>query len=365
MAQKFGNGIDLQKGAVINVAIQPSASAPASPVLGQVYFDTGLLQLLSWNGSAWVNFATNSALLGGQAGSFYTARANATGTQLSATISDLSTTVQGYRLNQFAAPNASIPMAGFTLTGLGTPNAAGQAAEYAWVQNAIASATSSIKAVKDPVRTIFTTNVTTSGIPVANDGVTLVAGDRVLLTGQTTASTNAIFVVSAGTWTLAPDFNSSTVIEPGTEVLVNEGMVYGGSIWRISNTGAIVLSTTSLTWTQTNKINVYQAGSGLTLTGLVFSVTPVASGGIVVSGSGIAVDTTIVARKFSVTIGDGSTTNITVTHNLNTLDVNVSVYLISTGEQVLTDNVRTGVNAVSVQFGTAPATGAYRVVVTG
>lgn len=58
-------------------------------------------------------------------------------------------------------------------------------------------------------------------------------------------------------------------------------------------------------------------------------------------------------------------TAIVVTHNLNTLDVQVAVYLKSTGEQILVDNTRTGVNTVRIDFGTAPANASHRVVVTG
>lgn len=34
----------------------PLASAPASPVPGQVYFDTTLHKARAWDGSAWQNF---------------------------------------------------------------------------------------------------------------------------------------------------------------------------------------------------------------------------------------------------------------------------------------------------------------------
>jgi hypothetical protein len=68
-------------------------------------------------------------------------------------------------------------------------------------------------------------------------------------------------------------------------------------------------------------------------------------------------------KRYSASIGDAAATQYTVTHNLNTLDCVVQVFLNSTGASVLVDILRTGVNAVRVDFAVAPALNAYRVVV--
>lgn len=67
--------------------------------------------------------------------------------------------------------------------------------------------------------------------------------------------------------------------------------------------------------------------------------------------------------KFTTTVGDGTTTAIVVTHNLNTKDVIVKVY--EGDEEVLADVETTTVNTVTVTFSVAPTTDQYRVVIIG
>lgn len=73
--------------------------------------------------------------------------------------------------------------------------------------------------------------------------------------------------------------------------------------------------------------------------------------------------TQITSGSYSVNIGNGSATNINVTHGLNSLDVVVEVFKISTGETVYVDTIRTGVNTVRLSFANAPTTNQYRVVI--
>jgi hypothetical protein len=73
-----------------------------------------------------------------------------------------------------------------------------------------------------------------------------------------------------------------------------------------------------------------------------------------------------IARKYSASIGDGSATSYTVTHNLGTKDVTVNVYdNASPYAQVETDVEHTGNDSVTIKFAAAPSANAYRVVVVG
>ena len=90
--------------------------------------------------------------------------------------------------------------------------------------------------------------------------------------------------------------------------------------------------------------------------------------------SGLAVDisaletklvTDSFTRKVSASVGNGSNTSFSVTHNLNSRDVVVNVYDNTTYDTVEVDVVRTDANTVTVSFSNPPASNAYRVVVVG
>ena len=72
----------------------------------------------------------------------------------------------------------------------------------------------------------------------------------------------------------------------------------------------------------------------------------------------------LAARSFSVSIGDGSATSITVTHNLNSRDVIIQLYDNSSYDTVFADVVRTTVDTATISFAAAPASGDIRVLVT-
>ena len=199
---------------------------------------------------------------------------------------------------------------------------------------------------KDPVRAATTANITLSGAQTI-DGVAVVAGDRVLVKNQTTASANGIYVAASGSWIRAADYDASAEVL-GSACFVSEGTTLGNSVWLLTTDAPITLGTTSLTYTQ--------IGSGTSYTG---------GTGINVAGSVISIDTAVTARRATAAIGDGSSTTLTFTHNLNTRDIVVSVYDAATYTGVLCDWVANGVNTVQLTFGTAPTAGQYRVTVVG
>ena len=198
---------------------------------------------------------------------------------------------------------------------------------------------------KEPVRVATTGNITLSGAQTI-DGVAVAAGNRVLVKSQSAAAANGIYVAAAGAWTRASDFDAASEVT-GATVFVSEGTTQGGTQWNMTTTGAVTVGTTPVTWTQVG-------GGGGSYT---------AGNGITIAGSVIAADPAVVARKANATIGDGTSTTLTVTHNLGTQDVLVSVRETSTNAGVLCDWVANAANTVQLTFGTAPTAGQYKVTV--
>ena len=121
---------------------------------------------------------------------------------------------------------------------------------------------------KQATRAVTTTNITLSGsAPSQVDGVTLSHNDRVLVTGQTTASQNGIYYIvtlgsgSNGTWARSTDSNQTGELLAGTIIMVTEGIVYADTQWKLITDNPIVIGTTALTFTQNYMANSISGGT--------------------------------------------------------------------------------------------------------
>jgi hypothetical protein len=72
-----------------------------------------------------------------------------------------------------------------------------------------------------------------------------------------------------------------------------------------------------------------------------------------------------IMRKFTSLIGNGSDTDIPVTHNMGTKNVQVTMFRVADDVAVFADVTHTSTSVVTVSFATAPTTNQYRVVVSG
>lgn len=144
------------------------------------------------------------------------------------------------------------------------------AASHAVTKNYVDSVAQGLD-VKKSVRAVATTNITLSGTQTI-DGVTLVAGDRVLVNGQTNAADNGIYVVAAGAWSRATDADSSAKLNAGAFTFVEEGTTYADTGFVLSTNDTITLGTTALTFTQFSSAGVVQAGTGLSKSGTTLNM---------------------------------------------------------------------------------------------
>lgn len=222
---------------------------------------------------------------------------------------------------------------------------------------------------KDAVRVATTTNGTLATAYVNGqtvDGVALVTGDRILLKNQTTGADNGIYVVQgSGAPVRAVDADGVGDLKPGSAVSVAEGTANADTVWHITSDAAITIGTTSQTWSQLGGGSSNTAGDGIAIVGGAVSVVPKTDGGLVVDGAGVSVDPSLVARKYSANIGDGTSTSIAVTHGLGTKDIAVSLRKNSDDAGFFTDWVATDINTVTVTFAVAPASGEHRITVIG
>lgn len=110
-----------------------------------------------------------------------------------------------------------------------------------------------------------------SGITTV-DGVALIAGNRVLLTGQTTATENGIWVIAAGAWTRPLDFAAGSSVA-GAFTFVEGGTVRADTGWVCTtNAPADIVGTNNLSFTQFSGTGAILAGAGLLQAGATFDV---------------------------------------------------------------------------------------------
>lgn len=154
-------------------------------------------------------------------------------------------------------PTASVSMATQALTHLPTPVASTQAANKGYVDSVAQGLDAKTSAtVVSTINVVALTGVQTI------DGVVLIATNRVLLTAQTTAKLNGLWVVNAGAWTRPVTFATGST-QQGAYVLIEEGTVNAGTAWVLTGT-AVVVGTTNETWVKFSNATSVTMGGDVT-----------------------------------------------------------------------------------------------------
>ena len=257
------------------------------------------------------------------------------------------------------------------------------------------------------------------------DGVTAAVGQDYLVKDQASTFQNGIYTLTtlgsgAAAWVLTrrSDADINTELQDAA-VMVEAGTTQQGTVWTQVNAIAD-LTAAAQSWIETNRNEVYTAGTGLGLTGNQFNITDnellallgvtaaadrlpyfdstttmalatftsfartllddtTAGGALTTLGVSAFIQTLLddadaatarttlgATTKYATSIGNGSLTSFTVTHNLNTRDVTVEVIEASTFEMWEVDWAATTVNTITVTFtGHTPTTNQFRVVVVG
>jgi hypothetical protein len=265
------------------------------------------------------------------------------------------------KLHDFALATAAVDLNNQKITNLTDPTNPQDAANKRYVDSAVVGID-----WKPSVRLATTAAITlATGLENGDtlDGVTLATGDRVLVKNQTDATENGIYVVAAsGAPSRSSDADTAAEITASFAVFVEEGTVNTDSGWTLTNNGAVTVGTTELSFTQFTGLGQITAGAGLTKTANTLDV--IGGDGITVNADSVVIDRAVVVTKYATNVGDGTNTSYTITHNLATRDVIVSLFDNSSPyAEVMADVEHSTTNTITLLFSVAPTTDKYRVVV--
>jgi hypothetical protein len=163
---------------------------------------------------------------------------------------------------------------------------------------------------KNPVTAATTVNITLSGLQTV-DTVSLVAGNTVLVKNQTDNTKNGIYQVNTGAWTYAT--GSTTWAQYVSALVFVEYGTQAGSAWYCTAQPGGTLGTTAMVWSNFSVASTYTAGTGLTLAGYQFSITPVGTANTYGSATATPVFTTNASGQVT------AVTNTTITPALGSI----------------------------------------------
>jgi len=174
----------------------------------------------------------------------------------------------------------SVSISGGSITGIGSPSSNSDVAIKSYVDDAVAGLRTRTIAECCSTANVNISNGLEAGDTI--DGVTLVAGDRVLLKDQTDATENGLYLsVSSGAASRDPEHDSISELSGGM-VVVNQGTANDNKIFLCTTDSDGSLGSTNITYTVITPSNTGTVTSiGLTQSGSEFTIanTPVTSAG--------------------------------------------------------------------------------------
>lgn len=153
---------------------------------------------------------------------------------------------------------------------------------------------------KASVKAASTANLTLSGAQTV-DGISLVAGDRILVKDQTTTSANGIYVVAAGAWARSTDADAWTELV-AAYTWVEQGTAQADTGWLSTVDQGGTLNTTAVTFVQFSAAGQITAGAGMTKTGNTLDVGGTANR-ITVAADTVDISTAYVGQATITTLG--------------------------------------------------------------
>ena len=284
MAQKFVTNIDLNQNQLIKGTFEVLVVDPNTNLFdGRLIFNSteGTIKVYDATASAWRKMITGVSSAGEQSTALTINESNGLisitpnlATSASAGLMSASDFSKLGDATSEATASKLVIRDGSGQAKFGTPTDANHAATKAYVD----AARSGLD-VKASVRAATTAPVLlASGLEAGDviDAVTLVAGDRVLVKDQSTASENGIYVVQAsGAAVRATDANGTVdtgTVSGGTFTFVEEGTDNGDAGYVVSSNGTINVGVDAMEWVQFSGTGQITAGEGMSKLGNTLNV---------------------------------------------------------------------------------------------
>ena len=264
----------------------------------------------------------------------------------------------------------TVAMSSKRVSGVATPTATTDAANKAYVdsvaegldikESVVAATTAALAAVTYNNGTAgvgATLTANANGVLAAIDGVTMVAGERVLIQDQAAALQNGIYVcTSIGAvgapfvLTRAGDMDGSPASEiPGAFVFVEEGTTNADNGFVCTTNAPVTMGTTAINFTQFSGAGQITAGDGLAKTGDTLSVnvddvtTAISSDAVIVKTSANLTTPNIGVANGDSFTASGTVQGATVTDGTATI---TSGAIASVTTIVTSGNITTGAGNV-------------------
>lgn len=221
-----------------------------------------------------------------------TAAANSTINITASQVSNFNTAVQTNRLDQMAAPTASVSLNSQKITSLATPTADADAANKGYVDSVaqgIDVKASCIVATAAALPTVtyangtlgFGATLTASAVGILTvDDIATLLGDRILVKDQATQLQNGIYTVTtAGTAIVAFVLTRAVDMDQAAEFVsaftfVEKGTANADNGFVCTSDSPVTVGTTAITFAQFSGAGQIVAGNGLSKTGNTLDVNP-------------------------------------------------------------------------------------------
>ena len=327
MAQKFVTNLNLNQNQLINGKFEVLASDPSVDNFeGRLIYNSTEKTIKVYTGSAWRKMLHGITSTGDQSEALTISEANGAVTiqpnLATASFDGVMSAADKAKLDASTATetaNTLVLRDGNGRFKAATPNADLDVANKGYVDAARTGLD-----VKASVKVATTAAITiASGLEAGDviDGYTLVAGDRVLVKNQSTASENGIYIASvSGAPSRATDADNNAEVTPGMFTFVENGTTNADSGWVLITDGDITVGTTGLAFSLFSVAGNILAGDGLSKTGDVLNVNV---------GTGIEIHSDALRIK-SDAAGAG------LGYDAGVLSVNIGS---TTGLQITSDNV--------------------------